>query len=210
MEAAHAKGEDAEVKEGMQRERIQADAEVAHDADENQRHGIELPRQPCEHQRSAKRHHLRGKQEDHLTNRGKTKVGTDVDAVVDDGSHAIDVQEEGDQEVEDLLVLGRDLLDRAKDLLEHHGNVAVMRLGVVDLLIVLEQRHGDDEPPQARHAVADDLAQLRREEHEVLGQAARENVGNHRHDEGDAAADVAPCVAVGGDLVHTFFGGDVT
>ena len=82
-------------------------------------------------------------------------------------------------------------------------------LHIVVLLIVANEGKGHQHPPDGGDAKADDLADQGREDHEALGQAAAQNVGHHGHQEGDAGADVAPGVAVGGDRVHAVLAGHV-
>lgn len=84
--------------ERPQRQCIETDAEITGDADQDQRYGIFLPRQLREKQRSAEGDNLCRQKEDDLSDRIQVKVGSDVDAVVDDRSDAVNVEEESDQE----------------------------------------------------------------------------------------------------------------
>ena len=188
---------------------VEADGEVARDAHQDQGHGPILLAELGEDQGAHPGHHLGGQQEHHLAHGGQAQIGADVDAVVDDGAHAVDIEEESDEEEEDLLVPDGDLFQGGEDLLEHlaHGGVGVLH--VVLLLIVFDEGQGDQQPPDGGDPKADDLAHHGREEHQALGQAAAEDIGHHSDEEGNAGADVAPGVAVGGDLVHALLGGHV-
>ena len=81
---------------------------------------------------------------------------------------------------------------------------------VVLLLIVPDEGQGDQQPPGAGDHKADDPAHHGREQGILQDPAAApQDVGHHGHQEGDAGADIAPGVAVGGDLVHAALGGHV-
>lgn len=74
-------------------QRIEADDKIACDADQNQGYRIFFPRQFCKKQRSSKSDNLRGKQENNLSDRIQVQIGSDVDAVINDSSDPVNIEE---------------------------------------------------------------------------------------------------------------------
>ena len=95
-----------------QRQRIQRHTEITCDAHQNQCHRIILFRQLRKNHRTAKCHHLRGKQKYNLPYRIQIQIRADIDTVIDDCSYAIDIQEKGDQEKQNLFVMQRNIFQR--------------------------------------------------------------------------------------------------
>ena len=97
LEAADEERQNREVQETAEHERVQRDAEIARNTNENERDGVVFFRELCEDERAAERNDLRCEQEDDLTDRIEVQVCADIDGVIDDGAHAVYVQEEGDE-----------------------------------------------------------------------------------------------------------------
>ena len=115
----------------FQRQRVQAHAEVARDAHQDQLRGGVFLRELRKHQRSAKGHHLRRQQEDHLPHGVEVQVGADVDAVVDDRAHAVDVEKKRDQEEQHLFVVQRDVAKCAEDFAERRAHRCALAGGML-------------------------------------------------------------------------------
>ena len=127
LEAAHAEGQDAEVPDGAQGERVEADAEVADDAYQDQRNRAVLLRKGGKNQGADPGDHLRREEENHLSDRVQPQVRADIDAVVNNRADAVDVKEEGDQEEKDLLVMQRDGFQGAADFFEGGADGVLFR-----------------------------------------------------------------------------------
>ena len=96
LEAADAKREDAEIDQCVQRQRVDTDAEISDDTGQDQRNSVKLLGKLSEYERSAKSNNLRSQKENDLSDGGKPQIRADVDAVVDNGAYAVDIEEEGD------------------------------------------------------------------------------------------------------------------
>ena len=97
LEAADAKREDAEIDQCVQRQRVDTDAEISDDTGQDQRNSVKLLGKLSEYERSAKSNNLRSQKENDLSDGGKPQIRADVDAVVDNGAYAVDIEEEGDR-----------------------------------------------------------------------------------------------------------------
>ena len=96
LEAADAKREDAEIDQCVQRQRVETDTEVSDNTGQDQRNSVKLLGKLSEYERSAKSNNLRSQKENDLSDGGKPQIRADVDAVVDNGAYAVDIEEEGD------------------------------------------------------------------------------------------------------------------
>ena len=83
----------------MQRQRVDTDAEISDDTGQDQRNSVKLLGKLSEYERSAKSNNLRSQKENDLSDGGKPQIRADVDAVVDNGAYAVDIEEEGDLSV---------------------------------------------------------------------------------------------------------------
>ena len=81
----------------MQRQRVDTDAEISDDTGQDQRNSVKLLGKLSEYERSAKSNNLRSQKENDLSDGGKPQIRADVDAVVDNGAYAVDIEEEGDR-----------------------------------------------------------------------------------------------------------------
>ena len=102
----------------MQCQRVQADTEISDDTGQDQRYSVKFLGELRKYERSAKGHDLCSQQEYDLSDGRKAQIRADVDAVVDNGAYTVDIEEEGDQEEENLLVVGSDLFKSPIDLAE--------------------------------------------------------------------------------------------
>ena len=124
----------------MQRQRVDTDAEISDDTGQDQRHSVKFLGKLRKHKRSAKSHDLCSQKENDLSDGGKPQIRTDIDAVVDNGAYAVDIEEEGDQEEKHLLVVGSDLSERPVDLSKYSRYLSPLRFNVVDLLVFFQKR----------------------------------------------------------------------
>ena len=206
LEAADKEGEDRKVDQRVEEQRIDRNAEIAGDADEDQRNGLILFGELGKHERADPCNNLRGEQQHDEADIVQALGRADVDALINDRADTVNVEEERDQEQQNLAVGQSNLFDRAAELLEHHADGRLLLFDIVELLIVLEQREGDHAPPDGGDRKADRHGRLLRND---LQHIRAEHIGNQREDERDAGTDIAPGIAVGADLVHAFLGGDV-
>ena len=124
----------------MQRQRVDTDAEISDDTGQDQRNSVKLLGKLSEYERSSKSNNLRSQKENDLSDGGKPQIRAYVDAVVDNGAYAVDIEEEGDQEEKHLLVVGCDLSERPVDLAEYSRYLSPLRFHVVDLLVFFQKR----------------------------------------------------------------------
>ena len=206
LEAADAERQDAEMPDRGQEQRVDTHAEITENTDQDQRDGLVLGGEFREDKGTQPRDDLGRQQEDYLSNGIEAEVGTDVDTVVDDRSDTVDIKEESDQEEQDLLIGKGDLLEGAADLFESLGDRAFFGFDIVDLLVVFDQRDGDEEPPHTGDGETDETG---KESGNDFQHVRPENVGDERDKERDAGSDITPGIAVGRDLVHPIFGGHV-
>ena len=194
------------MQETAEHERVQRDAEIARNTNENERDGVVFFRELCEDERAAERNDLRCEQEDDLTDRVEVQVCADIDGVIDDGAHAVYVQEECDEEEQHLFVVRRDVFEGVEDFRERLADIMPLGFHIVALLKAANERNGDEQPPHGSHREADAFRKHIRQHADHIGP---KHIGDERDEERDARADVSPCKAVGRNLVHAFFAGDV-
>ena len=203
LEHAHQHGQYPELPLAGQEEGEHRNAGVGRDADRDKLAGRILCAQPTKDQRRREGHDLRYQQ-------GQQKAGglqPQCRAVggghIDDGIHAVDVAEEGQQEPEHLLILAQ-MLEGVADAHKALPDGVLLYLHIVDLLIAPQQRQGGAQPPHSgdeqRHGKGGHLAQ-------ADGPAAQHQ--RQTHHKGHAAANVAPCIALRRHNIHAFRGGHI-
>ena len=100
----------------------------------------------------------------------------------------------------------RDVFEGVEDFRECLADVVSLGFHIVALLKAANERNGDEQPPHGSHREADAFRENIRQHADHIGS---KHIGDERDEERDARANVAPCKAVGRNLVHTFFAGDV-
>lgn len=115
---------------------------------------------------------------------------------VDDRVDAVDVEEVGHKEDKDLPVLCQ-LLQSAPQPAKALADHARFLLHIVDLAVFLEERRGSQQPPGSHDEEGNPHGRLHGEP-----QAPGSQHDPQAYDEGDTAPDIAPGIALGGDLVQ--------
>lgn len=205
LEHADGTGEDPELGELVQLDAVETDEEVRHDADEYDVPCLMLAAQAADDDGGRERHELRNKQGCEESDRVETQGCAVGRGHVDDGVDTVDVEEERQKEQADLAVRGG-ILDGLAQFLERVFLFRFLFGNVVGLLIYLDERQRDEEPPEAGQGKADGHGVLLRQCPDAL---VGQDVQRQTHDERDDRTDVAPGVALAGDVVDTVFRRDV-
>ena len=154
-------------------------------------------RQFPEEGRECEGHHLCQQQDHQKSDLIQSQRGSDGDRLVDDGIDAVDVQEEGKQEEQDLMVMADQFAERLPEPGKALCDDGSLRLDIMLLMIEPKERCRDAEPPQGDQDEVDRDRGAQRD-HSLRTQ----QIQNQCDDEGDAGADVAPGKSIGGDDVH--------
>ena len=151
---------------------------------------------PAEQDGKGEGHDLGHQQRQQQAGTVQTQRRTVGSCHIDDGVHAVDVEEEGQQEQEGFLFLPG-VFQGVPQPGKGGGDGARLAGHAVLLPIGLHQRQGHSHPPESGDAEGDQHGG---------GHAQTQSVGEqHRHQtghKGQTGADIAPCVTKGGDVVH--------
>ena len=206
MKAAHQKCQNGKLRQRVQRKNIQADQKVSANAHEQQLHRGIFVRKPRKHQRTAKRHHLRGQQKHHLPHGVQIQIGADIDAVINDGAHAVDIQKKRNEKIHHLFIIAGNVPQRGKNFAECVFHAAQLGLHIVFLAVIFYERQCDQKPPPCRDRKADALGY-------PVGQNARhirtQHIGDQCHRKRNAGAQIPPRIAEGRNHIHAVFFGDI-
>ena len=176
---------------------------VGDDANLDEQAGVIFCRQPPEQDGAGEGHDLGQKQCQKQSGGVQPQRGAVGGSHVDDGVHAVDEEEKGQQIHENVLFLFR-VPDGAAQLPEGVKQRAFLRGDEGGLPVAPQQRDGASHPPQGGNQKRDDHGA-------ALGQA--EGTGhqhqNQAEDEGNYRADVTKGKAHGGHLVHALLGSDL-
>ena len=205
LEHADTDGEDPELGKLVELHAVEADEEVRDDADEDDVPRLMRTAQAADDDGGRERHELRDEQGCKESDRVEAEAGTVSSRHVDDGVDAVNVEEERQEEQADLAVRGS-VLDGLSEFLERVFLFRFLFGDVVGLLVHLDERQGHEEPPEAGQGKADGHGVLLRKRPDAL---IGQDVQRETHDERDDRADVAPCIALAGDVVDTVFRRDV-
>ena len=204
LEHADEDRQDPELRGRHEEERGEEhDAHVGHDRRHDHRLAAKPPGHPPVQDRAWERHELRDQQRHHQLSRVDAQLGAVRGAHRDHRVHRIDVEEEREHEHPQRLV-PHYLAEGAAKLAEGaaHGRSQLVACGAVMLLTVAgDQRDRERDPPDG----GDDercAGAAGRRPAEWQRRAAEDQ--RDAHDERHGRADVAPAVAVRGDLVHAF------
>lgn len=205
LEHADGDGQDPELRELVQLDAVKADEEVCHDADEDDVPRLVGATQAADDDGRRERHELCDEQRRKESDRVEAQAGAVGCGHIDDGVDTVDVEEERQKEQADLAVRGG-VLDGLAQFLERVFLFRFLFGNVVGLLICLDERQRDKEPPEAGQGKADGHGVLLRQRPDAL---VGQDVQRQTHDERDDRTDVAPGVALAGDVVDTVFRRDV-
>ena len=178
-------------------------AGVADDGYFDEQAGVVLGGQPPEENGEGEGHELSQKQSQQQAGGVQPQSRAVGSGHIDDGVHAVDEEEKGQQIYKNVLFLLH-VFQGSAQLAEAVQKAAVFRGDKGGLVIPAEQRKRAADPPQGGDEEGNDHGAS-------LGQA--EDLG-HQHqnqadDEGNHGADVAEGIAQGGDLVHPGILGDL-
>ena len=196
LEHAHHNSQHPELPLVLQEKGKQRNARIGCDADRDEGARGVLPAQPPEHQCRGEGHDL-GNQQRQQQAGGVQPQGRAVGrGHINDGVYAIDVAEKGQQEPEHLPVLfqvAEGVADAGKAL----PDGMFLHLHKVHLLILAQQGQGGHQPPDG----GDKESKVQRRH---LGDADAPSPQHQRQTDhkGHTAANVAPGIAFGGDLIH--------
>ena len=205
LEHADADGEDPELGELVELHAVEADEEVRDDADENDVPRLMSSAQAADDDGGRERHELRDEQGREESDRVETEGRAVSGSHVDDGVDAVNVEKERQKEQADFAVRGC-VLDRLAEFLERIFLLRFLFGNVVGLLVHLDERQGHEEPPEAGQGKADGHGVLLRKRPDAL---VGQDVQRETHDERDDRADVAPGIALAGDVVDAVFRRDI-
>ena len=205
LEHADGDREDPELGELVQLDAVEADEEVRDDADEDDVPRLMGTAQAADDDGGRERHELRDEQGCEESYRVEAEAGAVGRCHVDNGVNTVDVEEERQEEQADFAV-GGGVLDGLAEFLERVFLFRFLFGNVVGLLIYLDERQRDEEPPEAGQGKADGHGVLLRQCPDAL---VGQDVQRQTHDERDDRTDVAPGVALAGDVVDTVFRRDV-
>ena len=178
------------------------DAEVCGDADGDQPFRRVRSGQTAHDQGAGEGHEL-GQQEGQEQVRAVEAQSRSVGGGhVNDGIDAVDIEEEGQEEEKDLLVPDHFLQGMAQS----HQEIFALGfpLQVVDLLIGAKDGHAHDQPPEGDNDEGDGHG-LSLAHADLPGLEDQDKAD----DKGQAASDIAPGEAAGGNGIHPVFGGDI-
>ena len=183
--------------------REQRDAHIGEHAHEQHLLRTHLGAQAAVDNGRRKCHELRDQKRKHQLRGIDAQIGAIARGQLDDGVHAVDIEEIGEHEVAQRFCAPHalDRSQQARERVAHHMGGTLLEVG---LMHVLEHGNGENDPPCRRdeegyfHAERDIDADRAAAEHD--GQAC---------DERDAAADIAPRIALAGHFVVTLVGGGV-
>ena len=183
------------------------DAHVCHDRRRDHRLAAESRRQTAVENRAGEGHELRDEQCHHQLGGVDAKLGTVGGTHRNHRVHGVDVEEERDHEHPQRLVL-HDFAERARQFAERaaHGRAQLVAGGtVMHLAVAGEQRDGECHPPDGGDDERGARASHRGPAEERRAAENQRDAEDERH----GGADVAPAVAVRGDLVHALVRGGV-
>lgn len=205
LEHADGDREDPELGEFVQLDAVEADKEIRDDADEDDVPRLMGAAQAADDDGGRERNKLRDEQSCEETHRVEAEAGAVGRCHVDDGVNTVDVEEERQKEQADFAV-GGSVLDGLAEFLECVFLFRFLFGDVVSLLVHLDERQGDEEPPEAGQGKADGHGVLLRQRPDAL---VGEDIQCETHNERDDRTDVTPGIALAGDVVDAVFGRDV-
>ena len=205
LEHADGDREDPELGELVQLDAVQADEEVCDDADEYDVPCLMGTAQAADDEGTRERYELRDEQGCEQADRVEAEGRAVGRRHVDDGVNTVNVEEECQKEQADFAVSGG-VLDGLAQFLECVFLFRFLFGNVVGLLVHLDERQGDEEPPEAGQGKADGHGVLFWKGPDAL---VGQDVQCKAHDERDDRADVTPGVTLAGDVVDAVFGRDV-
>ena len=183
------------------------DAHVCHDRRRDHHFAAEPAGQTAVENRAGEGHELRDEQCHHQLGGVDAKLGTVGGTHRNHRVHGIDVEEERDHEHPQRLVL-HDFAERARQFAERaaHGRAQLVTGGaIVHLAVAGKQRDGECHPPDG----GDDERGARASHRGPVEERRAAEDQRDAEDERHGGADVAPAVAMRGDLVHALVRGGV-
>ena len=201
LEHADGTGEDPELGEFVELHAVETDEEVRDDADQDDVPRLMRTAQAADDDGGRERYELRDEQGREESDRVETQGRAVSSRHVDDGVDAVNVEEERQKEQADLAVRGC-VLDGLSEFLERVFLFRFLFGDVVGLLVHLDERQGDEEPPEAGQGKADGHGVLFRKRPDAL---VGQDVQRKTHDERDDRADVTPGITLAGDVVDAVF-----
>ena len=205
LEHTDGTGEDPELGELVELYAVETDEEVRDDADQDDVPCLMRTAQAADDDGGRERHELRDEQSCEEADRIEAQRRAVGRCHVDDGVDTVNVEEERQKEQADFAVRGC-VLDGLREFLERVFLFGFLFGDVVSLLVHLDERQGHEEPPEAGQGKADGHGVLLRKRPEAL---VGQDVQRETHDERDDRADVAPGIALAGDVVDAVFCRDV-
>ena len=203
LEHAHHHGQHPELPLALQEEGKDGNAGIGCDAHRDQGLGFIFLAQATEDQRRGEGHDLGDQQRQQQAGGVQPQCRAVGGGHINDGIHAVDVAEEGQQEPEHLLVL-RQVLQSLPDAHKALADGVLLHLHIVDLAVLFQQRQGDHQPPHGGNDQRNGQRGHLAETYRTAAQHQRQT--DHK---GHAAADIAPCVPAGGHHVHPLRGGHI-
>lgn len=205
LEHADGTGEDPELGELVELDAVETDEEVRDDTDQDDVPRLMRTAQAADDDGGRERHELRDKQGCEESDRVETQGCAVGCRHVDDGVDAVNVEEERQKEQADLAVRGS-VLDRLCEFLERVFLFRFLFGDVMGLLVHLDERQRDEEPPKTGQGKANGHGVLLRKRPDAL---VGQDVQRKTHDKRDDRADVAPGISLAGDVVDAVFRRDV-
>ena len=203
LEHTHHHGQHPELPLALQEEGKDGNAGIGRNAHRDQSLGFIFLAQAAKDQRRRESHDLSDQQRQQQAGGIQPQCRAVGSGHINDGIHAVDVAEEGQQEPEHLLVL-RQMLQGLPDAHKALTDGVLLHLHIVDLAVFFQQRQGDHQPPHGGNDQRDGQRSHLTKPHRTAAQHQRQT--DHK---GHAAADIAPRVPAGGYHVHPLRGGHI-